>query len=202
MKKIQVEVAGIFADQTAHSLQDTRFTLLMTEIEGERKLPIVIGLVEAQAIALALDGTTLERPLMHDLFKETIIKLGYMVKETVITSLKDDIYFANLYLATDGQTYVIDSRPSDAIAISLRAGAPIFINDELLKQASKTLIKKFEPNLTTDDLDIIHDPSFVDDTADFQDYTTDALEELLAWVVSQEEYEKAAIIRDELKKRT
>ena len=205
MKKVQVEVVGIFADQLSNHPQETRFTLLMGEIQGDRKLPIMIGLIEAQSIALALEGTTLERPLMHDLFKEAVLKLDFIVQETVIAGLKDDVFFADLYLTSNTHTYVLDSRPSDAIAISLRLGAPIFVYEELLKQVGKVLIKKFETADLEEGSLMVKDPSLQNlrdnDTINFEDYSVDALQELLAWVVNREEYEKAALIRDELNKR-
>ena len=90
MKKIKLNILGIFSNHP----QETNFTLLLGESSGYRKLPIMIGVVEAQSIALALEGSVLERPMMHDLFKQVIVKLGYKVEEVTITSLKDEIFFA------------------------------------------------------------------------------------------------------------
>src|SRR5690606_15192859 len=126
LKKIRLEILGIFSNHP----QEANFTLLLGEVGGYRKLPIMIGVVEAQSIALALEGSELERPIMHDLFKETLIKLGYVVQETVITHLKDGIFFAHLLLSDGNQQVTLDARPSDAIAISLRFGASIFINED------------------------------------------------------------------------
>jgi uncharacterized protein len=205
VKKIPVEVIGIFVDQLSDHPHEARFTLLLGELQGDRKLPIMIGLVEAQAIALALERATLERPLMYDLFKEAILKLGCTVQEAVIVGLKNDIFFADLHLAMGVHRYTMDARPSDAIAISLRLGAPIFVYEELLKQVGSILIKKFEhsdseqpfPKVEGTPLEQGHEENL----KNFESYSVQALQELLATVVDREEYEKAALIRDELKRR-
>lgn len=199
MKKVRLEILGIFSNHP----QEANFTLLLGEVGGYRKLPIMIGVIEAQSIALALEGSVLERPIMHDLFKEVLVKLGYLIEETVITSLKEEVFFAQLLIAGGNQHITLEARPSDAIAISLRFGAPLLINEALLNQVGGILIPRSEvPDLSSElaSADIQFQPS---NTLinDFENYSVNALQELLARVVEREEYEQAALIRDELKRR-
>lgn len=199
MKKVRLEILGIFSNHP----QEANFTLLLGEVGGYRKLPIMIGVIEAQSIALALEGSVLERPIMHDLFKETLVKLGYLIEETVITNLKDEVFFAQLLLSDGNQQVILEARPSDAIAISLRFGAPLFIDEALLNQVGGILIPRSEvPDMSAElaSADIQFQPS---DTLinNFENYSVQALQELLARVVERENYEQAALIRDELKRR-
>lgn len=200
MKKVRLDILGIFSNHP----QETNFTLLLGERSGYRKLPIMIGVVEAQSIALALEGSSLERPMMHDLFKQTLINLGYRVEETIITTLKDEIFFAQLLITDGNETFIVDARPSDAIAISLRFGAPIFINDTLLSQAGGILISKSELPDTGNEVagtDLHANPT---DTTiiNFEKYSVQGLKDMLVWVLEREDYEQAALIRDELKRRS
>jgi len=200
LKKVTLEILGIFSNHP----QESNFTLLLGEVGGYRKLPIMIGVIEAQSIALALEGSVLERPIMHDLFKEALVKLGYLIEETVITSLKDEVFFAQLLISDGNQQVTLEARPSDAIAISLRFGAPLFINEVLLNQVGGILIPQSEePDISSElaNADIHFQPS---DTLinDFENYSVQVLQELLGQVVEREEYEQAALIRDELKRRS
>ena len=200
MKKVRIEILGIFSNHP----QETNFTLLLGEVDGYRKLPIMIGVIEAQSIALALEKSVLERPIVHDLFKDVLVKLDYLIEETVITSLKDEVFFAQLFISNESQQIVLEARPSDAIAISLRFGAPIFINEDLLNQVGGILVPRSEiPDMSAE---LAHaDMSFQSsDTnmSDLKDYSMRALQELLTLVVEREDYEQAVLIRDELKRRS
>lgn len=196
MKKVKLDILGIFSNHP----QEANFTLLLGEISGYRKLPIMIGIIEAQSIALAIEGSVLERPIMHDLFKETLVKIGYKVEETIITSLKDEVFFAQLVITDGKRTIVVDARPSDAIAISLRFGAPLFINEDLLNQVGGVLIPKSEvAEMASSDTQPSSSEAMV--LNNLENYSVQALKELLAWVVKREDYEQAALIRDELKRR-
>jgi uncharacterized protein len=200
LKKVRLEILGIFSNHP----QEANFTLLLGEVGGYRKLPIMIGVIEAQSIALALEGSVLERPIMHDLFKEALVKLGYLIEETVITSLKDEVFFAELLISDGNQQVTLEARPSDAIAISLRFGAPLFINEVLLNQVGGILIPRSEvPDLSAElaNADIHFQPS--DKLIhDFENYSLQALQELLGQVLEREDYEQATLIRDELKRRS
>lgn len=200
MKKVKLEILGIFSNQP----QEVNFTLLLGEVGGFRRLPIMIGVIEAQSIALALEGSVVERPIMHDLFKEALVKIGYVVQEAVITGLKDGVFLAHLMLSNENQQVTLEARPSDAIAISLRFGAPLFISEALLNQVGGILVPRSEvTNLSSElaNADIQFQPSskLINN---FENYSVQALQELLARVVERENYEQAALIRDELKRRS
>lgn len=200
LKKIRLEILGIFSNHP----QEPHFTLLLGEVGGYRKLPIMIGIMEAQSIALTLEGSILERPIMHDLFKEALVKLGYTIEEMVITRLKDEVFFAQLLLSNGSQQVILEARPSDAIAISLRFGAPLYINEALINQVGGILIPRSEiPDMssTLANADIQFQPTdkLVNN---FENYSAQALQELLSRAVERENYEQAALIRDELKRRS
>lgn len=110
--------------------------VLLKEREGERFLPIWIGAAEANAIALALQGVVTPRPMTHDLFKNVLEEVGIEVGRILITELRDGTFFAELELKRNGTSYQVSSRPSDAIALAVRVGAPIFANEEVLAEAS------------------------------------------------------------------
>jgi bifunctional DNase/RNase len=123
---VAVRVAGLVLDEAADSP-----VVILEEVEGERRLPIWIGLPEAQSIAAGLDGEEPLRPNSHDLSKRLIEGLEGKLQRVVVTSLRDGVYFARIDLARDGRTVPIDARPSDAIAIALRLAAPLFVEESL-----------------------------------------------------------------------
>lgn len=197
MNQIQLDVLGIFA----HESQEVTFTLLLSERGGDRKLPIIIGLAEAQAIALTLENKPrINRPTMLDLFKNALTKLGYTIQKVVITGLKDSIFFSQMVI-TNGTTMVsLDARPSDAIAIGLHFSAPLYTSESLLNQAAALILAipqepdiKLQPSISTGS------PQKVG--TNFQHYSIEILKKLLATVVEQEDYEQAILIRDELARR-
>ncbi len=110
--------------------------VLLREHEGKRYLPIWIGFTEAQAIALALQGTHTPRPMTHDLMKNLLEETGVHVERIVITELRDGIFYATIQMAQNGSTFEVSSRPSDAIALAVRVSVPIFANEEVLTEAS------------------------------------------------------------------
>jgi uncharacterized protein len=125
---IPVRVAGLAMDQTADSP-----VVILEEVDGERRLPIWIGLPEAQSIAAGLDDEEALRPNSHDLSKRLIEGMGGRVERVVVTALREGVYFARIDVARDGRTVEIDARPSDAIAIALRLGAPLFVDEVLFE---------------------------------------------------------------------
>jgi bifunctional DNase/RNase len=127
-EEIAVRVAGLVIDESADSP-----VVILEEIDGERRLPIWIGLPEAQSIASALDGGEPLRPNSHDLSKRLIEGLDGRVERVAVTALRDGVYFARIDLVRDGRRVAIDSRPSDAIAIALRLDAPLFVHEELFE---------------------------------------------------------------------
>lgn len=125
---VAVRVAGLVIDQTADSP-----VVILEEAEGERRLPIWIGLAEAQSIAAGLGDEVPLRPNSHDLSKRLIEGLEGRVERVVVTALRDGVYFARIDLAQDGRTIGVDARPSDAIAIALRLAAPLFVQEALFE---------------------------------------------------------------------
>ncbi|MFN7095721.1 MAG: bifunctional nuclease domain-containing protein [Burkholderiales bacterium] len=196
MEKIQLDILGLFVNKS----QDATFTLLLGEVSGYRRLPIMIGMPEAQAIALAIEGRPLERPIMHDLFKETLVKLGYTVSEVLITMLQDEIFFAQLVLSDGIETIQLDARPSDAIAIALRFAAPLFIEENLLNEAGGILVAQIPDQETDIGTEAIYTQSSSKATS-LRERSVDALKKLLVIAIEKEDYEQAARIRDELKSR-
>ncbi len=196
MEKVQVDILGIFANKA----QDTTLTLVLVEVAGHRKLPIMIGIPEAQSIALAIEGKPLERPIMHDLFKEVLVKLGYTAKEVTITTLEDEIFLAQLILTNGTDTLQLDARPSDAIAIALRFEAPLFVNENLFNEVGNVLITQ----VPDQEAEMPKEPFYAQQfnkASDFQYHSLEALKKLLSLAIEQEDYEQAALIRDELKQR-
>ncbi|MBX3119337.1 MAG: bifunctional nuclease family protein [Fimbriimonadaceae bacterium] len=129
-KLIQVQIDGVFASET--NGQTTRFVLVT---DGRRRLPIVIGPFEAQAISLPLDGAVPDRPMTHDLFKTIVDRVGGDVDRVVIDDLWNAIYYAKVYLKVSKDEFEIDARPSDAIAIAVRFDAPIYVAEGILDMA-------------------------------------------------------------------
>ena len=200
LEKVQLEVLGLFSSQP----QEATFTLLLGEVGGYRRLPIMIGIPEAQAIALAIEGSQLDRPIMHDLFKDVLTKVGYTIQEVIITTLQDGIFFARIIM-TDGTVAVeLDARPSDAIAIGLRFEAPLFIDKALLNETGGLLVAKTQLTDIKADLSMLqtYAQQQSDTRTNFQHYSVEALKKMLSAVIAQEDYEQAALIRDELKRRS
>ena len=124
---IKMEVKTVTADQGGN------FLVLLMDDEEKKVLPIAIGPLEAQAIALVLQGETPPRPLTHDLFKSVTETLGGVMEKIVITDIRESTFYAEIYMQQDGKTLAIDSRPSDAIALALRFNAPIYMEMKLVE---------------------------------------------------------------------
>ena len=135
MKKLELEIVAL-----SHSVtQSHNYAVVLGELNGNRRLPIVIGGFEAQAIAVAMERMTPNRPLTHDLFKNTLDTFDIELKEVVINNLLDGIFYAQLVCVRDGQEFVIDSRTSDAIAMAVRFKSPLFTFDFVMDQAGVVL---------------------------------------------------------------
>ncbi|NLJ81305.1 MAG: bifunctional nuclease family protein [Firmicutes bacterium] len=128
MLQMKVKVVGV--DQSTMLP-----VVILTDDQEERYVPLVIGPAEANAIALVLEKVEVARPLTHDLFLNSILALGAKVDKAVLTDMADDVYYAELYLVQGKKTIKVDSRPSDAIALALRAGVPIFVDDKITTHA-------------------------------------------------------------------
>ncbi len=186
---VEVRVNGIFMTQTQAS------GIILKEQDGERALPIVIGEYEAQSIALALENLKPPRPITHDLTANIMETLGIEMEQVIITELKDNTYYAIIKLNFAGQLFEIDSRPSDAIALALRLGTPIFVEDMVMEQAS--YIPEEEEEVEDFDETKASKKSYLHHSKEDE---LQLLREQLKKAVENEEYEKAAKIRDKIKR--
>ena len=204
MSLVRLNIKGISYSQT----QNGAYALILNEVDGDRKLPIVIGAFEAQSIAIALEKEIKPpRPLTHDLFKSFADRFEIIVKQVIIHKLVDGVFYSSLICERDGVEEIIDARTSDAIALALRFKAPIFTYKNILDKAGIYL--KVNPKKDEDEEDTI----LVDDIvaeeieaatapeATYSDKTIDELHQLLEEAVLNEDYETAAKIRDEISKR-
>lgn len=191
MKKIELNIVGLSYSQA----QSNSYALVLGEINGKRRLPIVIGHYEAQAIALELEKMKPSRPLTHDLFYNFAKTFGINIVEVQITKFQEGIFYATLVCDNGLSIHEIDSRTSDAVALSIRFHCPIFTTEEIMSQAG-ILFEEEEP--TTDSADT---SSEGDIYSDFRNLSITELEEELQKAVDAEDYEKASLIRDEIRKR-
>ncbi len=190
MEKIKLEILGLSSSQS----QSGSFALVLGEEGRSRRLPIIIGMFEAQAIAIEIEKITSTRPMTHDLFKSFAKQFDYTVEEVIISELKEGVFFAKLVCSSNkGLRKVdIDTRPSDAIAIGLRFNVPIYTYEHILSEAGIVVGDKSE---TTEQL-----PENKE-IRSLLDYPTPELEVLLKEALENEDYEYAAKLRDELNKR-
>lgn len=202
MKKIKLEILGLSSSQS----QAGSFALVLGETEGNRRLPIIIGMFEAQAIAIEIEKISPNRPMTHDLFRAFGNLFHFHVEEIVISDLKEGVFFAKIVVSDGLKKQEVDARPSDAIAIGLRFSAPIFTNENILAEAGIVLsdqeeeeererTEKKEPKAK-----VKKEPS-AKKGDDLKYFTIEKLNELLNEAITNEDYEKAAKIRDELGKR-
>lgn len=190
--KIQLEILGLSSSQS----QSGSFALVLGERTGKRRLPIIIGMFEAQAIAIEIEKITPNRPMTHDLFKSFAYHFDFQVKEIIISDLKEGVFFAKIVCANGDKVFEIDSRPSDAIAIGLRFGVKIYTNDAILTEAGIVLTEEMEEEQVSDDPG---DPE--KSPQKLGDMTAEMLTQLLNEALEAEDYERAAKIRDELNRR-
>ena len=139
---LQMKVSGIALDPFTNS----PIVILKDELD-ERTLPIWIGFMEASSIAMELEKTPRIRPITHDLVKNLLEKLNYAVSKIEVTDLRDDTFYAKIYLQKNGEEHSLDSRPSDAIAIALRTGSPIFVNEEVIEKSKNIEIDEDKEKL-------------------------------------------------------
>jgi bifunctional DNase/RNase len=193
MKRIKLKVMGISYSQT----QSGAYALILIEENGERRIPIIIGGFEAQAIVIKLENLDPPRPLTHDLFKKFADEFNITISEVMIYKLEEGVFFSKLVCGNDQKTYSIDSRTSDAVAIALRFGCPIYITEEILDKAGITISPsdgEVTPAADTDNM-------FETETAKYGSYSDEELYKLIDEAVKTEDYERAASIRDEIEKR-
>jgi uncharacterized protein len=203
LKKIKLEILGLSSSQS----QTGSFALVLGETEGNRRLPIIIGMFEAQAIAIEIEKIIPNRPMTHDLFKSFSNSFHFHVEEIIISDLKEGVFFAKI-VCTDGlKKAEIDARPSDAIAIGLRFDASIYTYENILAEAGIVLTDqeeedeksevKPEPKAKVKK----ESPRKSAGGEDYKHYSVEKLNDLLKDAIDKEDYERAAKIRDELSKR-
>lgn len=199
MKKIKLEILGLSSSQS----QTGSFALVLGETEGNRRLPIIIGMFEAQAIAIEIEKIIPNRPMTHDLFKSFANNFHFTVEEILISDLKEGVFFAKIICSDGLKKTEVDARPSDAIAIGLRFDSPIYTYETILAEAGIVLTdevedEKVEPKQEAKVTKAKRESSKKDD---FKNYSIEKLNDLLKDAIDKEDYERAAKIRDELGKR-
>jgi uncharacterized protein len=201
--KIKLEILGLSSSQS----QSGSFALVLGEVGSNRRLPIIIGMFEAQAIAIEIEKIIPNRPMTHDLFKSFAGAFNFTVKEVIISDLKEGVFFAKIICDDGINTTEIDARPSDAIAIGLRFNAPFYTFETILSEAGIVLSEEGEeekeqpaakPRSKKESSSSSSKKSFNDQ---LKDQTFEKLQEMLSKAIEKEDYEKAAKIRDEMNRR-
>jgi bifunctional DNase/RNase len=193
MKRVKLKVMGISYSQT----QSGAYALILIEENGDRRIPIIIGGFEAQAIVIKLENLDPPRPLTHDLFKKFADEFNIAVTEVMIYKLEEGVFFSKLICNNGEKEYSIDSRTSDAVAIALRFGSPIFITEEILKKAGITV------NPTDSEIASVNEVEnfFESEKTKYDTYSDEELYKMIDEAIKTEDYERAAAVRDEIEKR-
>jgi uncharacterized protein len=194
LQKIPCEILGLSSSPATGGA----YAILLKEVDGKKRLPIIIGAFEAQAIALEIEGIKPPRPLTHDLLKQLTDSLGATVLEIVIDELRDNTFYAKIILEVSGFSQEIDARPSDAIALAVRAQAPIYVYDSVMEVAA------FIPSDENEDITNLNPVTDSSETkkAPSKEAKLAALQNKLREAIEGEEYERAAKIRDQIKNLT
>ena len=192
MRKIALDIVAL-----SHSVtQSHNYAVVLGERDGSRRLPIVIGSFEAQAIAVAMERMTPNRPLTHDLFKNTLETFNIELKEVIINNLLDGIFYARLVCLKEGEILEIDSRTSDALAMAVRFSCPVYTYEFILDAAGVVLEDvEDEADMASESV-APRGPG-----SSLASYSVEALNKLLQEVLEEEDYERAAEIRDEINRR-
>ncbi|WP_179354221.1 bifunctional nuclease family protein [Winogradskyella vidalii] len=205
MSLVRLNIKGISYSQT----QNGAYALILNEVDGDRKLPIVIGAFEAQSIAIALEKEIRPpRPLTHDLFKNFADRFDIIVKQVIIHKLVDGVFYSSLICERDKIEEIIDARTSDAIALALRFQAPIFTYKNILDKAGiylkvnpKKEDEEEQDSILVDDLIVEEIEAATVEKEGYKDKSLEELNNLLDEAVNNEDYEMAAKLRDEISKR-
>jgi len=193
MKRVKLKVLGISYSQT----QSGAYALILVEENGERRIPIIIGGFEAKAIVIKIENLNHPRPFTHDLFKSFADEFNITMIEVMIYKLEEGVFYSRLLCNNGDKELSIDSRTSDAVALALRFGCPIYITEEILQKAGIT-ITSTEADATADS---DNDTIFETGNTGFESFSDDELYKMIDESVKTEDYEKAAAIRDEIEKR-
>jgi bifunctional DNase/RNase len=193
MKRVKLKVTGISYSQT----QSGAYALILNEENGDRRIPIIIGGFEAQAIVIKLENLDPPRPLTHDLFKKFADEFNIAVMEVMIYKLEEGVFFSKLVCNNGDKEYSIDSRTSDAVALALRFDCPIFITEEILEKAGITVSQSDTDTPSS----VEPDNAFISEAGKYSSYSDEELYKMIDDSVKTEDYERAASIRDEIEKR-
>jgi bifunctional DNase/RNase len=174
----------------------------MGEVGGIRRLPIVIGMFEAQAIAIEIEKIIPNRPMTHDLFKSFASNFNYSINHILISDMREGVYYANIVCKSSSKVIEIDARPSDAIAIAVRFDAPIYCSAKVMAEFASEYIEEEERKETEKSSPTKKPTSGTSKSSDsLKDYSLDKLNQLLEKAINNEDYERAARIRDEINRR-
>jgi len=195
MKKLKLDIVGLSYSQT----QSGAYALVLGEINGRRRLPIIIGAFEAQAIAIEIEKMTPSRPLTHDLFKSLASSYSINIQEVIIYNLVDGIFFAKLICSDGKKSSEIDSRTSDAIALAVRFDCPIYTYEFILATAG--IVIEGNEFVFLENIEAPSEEKAGTTSINFSSLTEDELKTKLKNALADEAYEKAAKIRDELSRR-
>ena len=190
-EKIKLNIMGLSYSQT----QSGAYALVLSEEEGERRMPIIIGMVEAQSIAIKLEGLEPPRPLTHDLFFNFAKVFSFNIIEVIIYKIEEGIFYSELIGVKDGNVVRIDSRTSDAVALALRFNCPIYTYEEILVKAGIIL------EMNDSETDAGQPSSGKGNPVTLQSHTIEELKNMLKEAIENEDYERASEIRDEIKQR-
>lgn len=194
MEKLQCEILGLSSSPSTGGA----YAILLKELDGNRRLPIIIGAFEAQAIALEIEGIKPPRPLTHDLLKQITENLGATVVEVIVDELRENTFYAKVILEVAGLSQEVDARPSDAIALAVRTGAPIYVANSVMEAAA------FVPSEEAEKEGIAN--LVPEEEKSKKPLTKEAklavLQNKLREAIDSEEYERAAKIRDDIKRLT
>ena len=194
MEKIQLDIVGLSYSQT----QSGAYALVLCETEGQRRLPIIIGGFEAQAIAIELESMQPSRPLTHDLIKSFATEFEIEVTEVIIYNLVEGIFFAKIMCLQNGREVKIDSRTSDAIALAVRFNCPIYTFEFILGTAGVVVEDQENEDLSENDVSM---EELVTSKENIESISLDDLESQLKEAIANEDYENASRIRDEIDRR-
>jgi uncharacterized protein len=193
MKRVKLKVMGISYSQT----QSGAYALILIEDKGERRIPIIIGGFEAQAIVIKLENLDPPRPLTHDLFKKFADEFKISIVEVMISRLEEGVFYSKLICTNGIKEYAIDSRTSDAVALALRFDCPIYITEDILEKAGITINPSDSEVVAANETDSFFEP----ETSKYESFSDEELFKLIDESVKTEDYERAAAVRDEIEKR-
>ena len=197
MKKIKLNILGLSYSQT----QTGAYALVLSEADGNRRIPIIIGAVEAQAIAIQLEGLKPPRPLTHDLFLNVALAFDIEIAEVFIHKLEEGIFYSEIVCEQNSNRIRVDSRTSDAIALALRFECPIYTTEEILEKAGINMEFDEAADGSEESEEAESTKKSSAGHMDYSDYSPEELNELLDAAITDEDYEKASEIRDEINKR-